>query len=273
MSVKKNTIKKNTNTTNKKYKRIIFSRIFYKSIRISRIILYFVSFISIILFSIYFYKEDVFVKLKNSFSLQISNLLYKNICDNVEINGVDRADINKIQWCVDKFCALENKNDMTDLMLDLKTGIWINNVYIKREIPNTLKINIEEYIPFAVLNHFNNIDLLDANGEIIPIADNEKRKYLNMLTIVGDGSLEHINGLFNMLSTNQSLFNRIKRVIRIGNRRWNLVLDNGIIVQLPEHNMIDAWNNLDKILSIDGVEINVKIIDMRNKDKIFIEEK
>ena len=37
--------------------------------------------------------------------------------------------------------------------------------------------------------------------------------------------------------------------------------------------MIDAWNNLDKILSIDGVEINVKIIDMRNKDKIFIEEK
>ena len=68
------------------------------------------------------------------------------------------------------------------------------------------------------------------------------------------------SGFENRISAEHLQKGETVKVIRIGNRRWNLVLDNGIIVQLPEHNMIDAWNNLDKILSIDGVEINVKII-------------
>ena len=42
---------------------------------------------------------------------------------------------------------------------------------------------------------------------------------------------------------------------------------------MPEKNVIDAWSKLDKILSIRGSEIDLKVIDLRNDDKIFLEER
>ena len=41
---------------------------------------------------------------------------------------------------------------------------------------------------------------------------------------------------------------------------------------MPEKNIINAWDKLDKILSINGSEIGIKSIDLRNSDKIFLEE-
>ena len=96
--------------------------------------------------------------------------------------------------------------------------------------------------------------------------------YYNLIFITGDGAKENIYGLFNMLSTKPYLFGRIKSIIRIGNRRWNFELDNGIIIKMPENDIIEAWEKLDKIISIKGSEINIKSIDLRNKDKILLEE-
>ena len=41
---------------------------------------------------------------------------------------------------------------------------------------------------------------------------------------------------------------------------------------MPEENLMTAWTRLDEILSINGSEIDIKSIDLRNSNKVFIEK-
>lgn len=270
MSIKKTKIKKNKKRITKKNAGLIILMLkFFKVFKIIFTIL--ILLLTIILFT-YLYKSSIFVRFINKVEFKYSNLFYDNICSNVEINGVDKANIYNIQNKIYNFCSLEDKNDLNLLLNELKQDPWIKNISIKRKLPNTLEITVDEYLPFAIWKDDNNIELIDEQGIIINIDERERRGYYNLLIVTGQDSKENIYSLFNMLSSNPNLFSRIRSAIRIGKRRWNFELDNGILVKMPENNLLDAWNKLDKILSIRGSEINLKCIDLRNNDKVFLEE-
>lgn len=260
--------------SNKKFskKNIGFILFYLKVLKIFKI------FLAIILVSLtaYFifvmYKNNIVDKTIEMLSLEYSKFIYKDICNNIEINGINKANVEKIDNEIYNFCNLENKNDLMPLLNRIMTDPWIKNINIRRELPNTLHINIEEYLPFAMWKNGNDLHIIDENGKIIMIDEREKRGYFNLIIVAGDGAKENIYSLFNLLSSNPSLFSRIKSALRIGERRWNLELDNGIIVKMPEKDELDAWGKLNKILSIRGSEIGLKTIDLRNKDKIFLEE-
>ena len=217
-------------------------------------------------------KEKTFNEFKEKLVLTYSKLIYKNICTDIEINGVKMVNIKTIERKLREFCDLENKNDLFILAKSLEIDPWIKNISIKRKLPDTLIINIEEYLPFAIWKTNEDIHLIDEEGKIISISDKEKSKFLHLIVVAGEDSKNNIDSLFNMLSSNPTLFSRIKSAIFVGKRRWNLELDNGIIIKMPEKNIINAWDKLDKILSINGSEIGIKSIDLRNSDKIFLEE-
>lgn len=262
--------KKNTQRVSKK--NIGLKIFFLKVFRIFKIIFT----ISIVAITIWFflllYKNNIFKRFANDVPFLYSKAFNKNICNNLEINGIDKADFFKIKLNIHNFCELDNKNNLNILLDKIKEDPWIKNVSIRRILPNTLEINVEEYSPFAILKTNDKYELIDENGVVINISEREKRGYYNLIFISGNGAKENIYGLFNLLSTKPYLFGRIKSIIRIGNRRWNFELDNGIIVKMPENDIIDAWEKLDKIISIKGSEINIKSIDLRNSDKIFLEE-
>ena len=217
-------------------------------------------------------KEKTFNEFKEKLVLTYSKLIYKDICTDIEINGVKMVNIKTIERKLREFCDLENKNDLFILAKSLEIDPWIKNISIKRKLPDTLIINIEEYLPFAIWKTNGDIHLIDEEGKIISISDKEKSKFLHLIVVAGEDSKNNIDSLFNMLSSNPTLFSRIKSAIFVGKRRWNLELDNDIIIKMPEKNIINAWDKLDKILSINGSEIGIKSIDLRNSDKIFLEE-
>ncbi len=270
MSTKKTKIKKNKKRITKKNAGLIILLLkFFKVFKI--IFTIFILLLAIYFFS-FLYKNSVFTKFITDIQLLYSKTLYKNVCVNVEINGVDKASIYNIQDKVYNFCSLEDKNDLNLLLKELKEDPWIKNISIKRTLPNTLEITIDEYLPFAIWKNNNNIQLIDEQGTTINISEREKRGYYRLLIVMGDGSKENIYSLFNMLSSNPTLFSKIRSAIRVGKRRWNFELDNGTIIKMPENNVLDAWNKLDKILSIKGSEINLKTIDLRNNDRVFLED-
>ncbi|HSQ97334.1 MAG TPA: cell division protein FtsQ/DivIB [Rickettsiales bacterium] len=243
-----------------------------KIFRIFKIVLTILILIFILYISLFLYRNNIFKSFKKESELLYSKTFNKDICVNVEISGVDKANIYEIQNKIYNFCNLDNKNDLNILLNELKKDPWIKEIIIRRVLPNTLQITIEEYLPFAIWKNGDNIQLIDEQGKTIEISEREKRGYYNLLLVTGDGSKENIYSLFNMLSSNPELFSRIKSALRIGNRRWNFELDNRIIVKMPENDLLKAWEKLDKILSIRGSEINLKVIDLRNQDRIFLEE-
>ncbi len=266
----KKQIKKPKKTNKKNLGLVLFCLKVFKIFKIffNIFLVFFVVYASIML-----HKNNTITKLKNNLALAYSKVIYKNICVNIEINGVERSNVENIREKIYDFCELENKNNIGKLLNEINEDPWIKNISIKRKLPNTLKIEIEEYLPFAILNYDNSLHLIDENGIIIQISEKEKRAYYNLLIVAGEGSKENIYSLFNLLSSNPNLFSRIKSALRISERRWNLILDNGILIKMPEKNVIDAWSKLDKILSIRGSEIDLKVIDLRNDDKIFLEER
>lgn len=259
---------KKINRINKK--NIGLTLIYLRALKIFKVLFTVLVIALTIYLTVILYKNSA--KLKKGTSLAYSKLIYNNICGNIEINGVSRADTEKIQNDIYEFCNLEDKNDMNPLLNKINEDPWVKDITIKRKLPNTLEIQIEEYLPFAIWKNGNRLHLIDENGEIIKISEREKRSYYNLLIVAGEGSKENIYSLFNLLASNPSLFSRIKSALRIGERRWNLELDNGIIIKMPEKDALDAWNRLDKLLSIKGSEIDLTVIDLRNKDKIFLEE-
>ena len=253
-------------------KNVEFYIIAIKIYKIFRIMITIISlFVLIYLFSI-LYKHNSFKKFYSQCNSFLSDTFYSNICSNVDIIGVDRSNINTIKEEVYNYCKLYNKNNLNNLLEKLKNDPWIKNITIRRKLPNSLIVDIDEYLPFAMWKNGDQINLIDENGKIIEINEDEKKEYYNLIIVAGENSKENIYGLFNLLSSNPELFLRIKSAIMIGKRRWNLELDNGILIKMPEKNILDAWFKLDKILSIKGSEIGLKTIDLRDSDKVFLEE-
>ena len=264
---------KKKNTVKRKNRRNLEKTLFYlKVAKILRIFFHLFVFVSIIYIIILFIKEDTLIKLKNNLSNMYSNLIYNNICTNIEINGVEMVNVKDLEEKIYDFCSLDNKNNLSLLAKNILSDPWVKNLSIKREIPDTLIINIEEFLPFAIWKTDNNIHLIDEEGKIILIPERDVRKFSYLIVVAGDGAKDNIYSLFNILSSNSSLFSRIKSALFIGKRRWNLELDNGIIVKMPEEGLMTAWTRLDEILSINGSEIDIKSIDLRNSNKVFIEK-
>lgn len=264
-----------TKSKNKKNKRRNIDLVMFRlrALKILKIVFNIVVFVSTIFMLKILFQSDIPKKIKEKLSQNYSKIVLKDICVSLEINGIERADMYKLQKKIHDFCEQDNKNDMQKLLNEITDDPWIKEVSIKRKLPNTLSIKIEEYLPFAIWKSGEKLHLIDETGKIIRIQEKERRGYYNLLVVAGEGSKENIYGLFNLLSSNPALFSKIKSGLRIGKRRWNLELDSGVIVKMPEKDVIDAWYKLDKLISIPGSEINLRIIDLRNEDKVFLEEK
>ena len=65
--------------------------------------------------------------------------------------------------------------------------------------------------------------------------------------IVGGDAPDEAPALFTLLAAQPRLSKRVRAAVRVGARRWNLRLDNGIDIQLPEENASDAWARLAEL--------------------------
>jgi hypothetical protein len=198
-----------------------------------------------------------------------------NICSKLIINGIKHANYGRIQNHINDYCS---GNNMVIEVLKQKIieDPWIRDLYIQRKFPNSLKIYIIEYNPFALLiGKDNSTQLIDEYGTVINIIQDDMTKFSHLLVITGDNFKSEINNLFNMLSIYYNIAENLAKIERVGNRRWNLVLKNNVIIKMPEENddIFDAWIVLDKIFSIYGFDIDLREIDLRIKDKVFLKYK
>ncbi len=224
------------------------------------------------------YKEkhikQILDKTEFYFKKQIFNINY-NICNRLIVNGIKFSDLQKIQELVNNYCL---KQDITieDLRTEILKNPWIKDVFIQKKFPNSLLINIVEYNPFAItINDKKQLKLIDEFGNIINIDDKETKKFNHLFMITGENFKSEVNNLFNLLSIYYDIARKATRAKRIGNRRWDLILNNNIIVKLPEEddNITESWTILDKIMNIYGFDVDLEEIDLRLKDKVFLKYK
>lgn len=152
---------------------------------------------------------------------------------------------------------------------------WVKTVSLKRVLPNTLIIEVEEKSAFALWMIDNEKLLIDENGIVLNKVEEISLNTMKSLPFVfGKNANENLSNLVKELKQQPELFSQITAFEFVSGRRWNVYLKNQIQVKLPQENVSNAWKRLEKIQKRDELlDRNIKYIDLRVQDRIFISEK
>ena len=83
------------------------------------------------------------------------------------------------------------------------------------------------------------LEALDATGHRVgPIGQREDRP--NLPFVVGDGADDHVPEALALVQSAARVLPNVLGLVRVGARRWDLVLENGPRIQLPEHDALTA---------------------------------
>lgn len=146
---------------------------------------------------------------------------------------------------------------------------WVKTARIERRLPDTLVIEINERKPFVLWQHRQRLALIDNEGVVLTAED--LGNYGDRLIVVGPHAHEEAYDLVRFLEAEPSIFEKTESAIHIGDRRWDLKLENDILVRLPENEMGLALSHLAKMHREENILAkDITLIDMRISDKIVI---
>lgn len=147
---------------------------------------------------------------------------------------------------------------------------WIDSVTVSRRLPDTIVVAIKERQPAALWQYQKKISLIDAQGYVL--SQDNLDTYNDLPLVVGEHAPENVLALLGLLRAEPEIAEMLTAAVRVGNRRWDLQLQNGLLVKLPEENVELALRKLalshkNKNL----LERDLKQIDLRIPEKLVIE--
>ena len=151
---------------------------------------------------------------------------------------------------------------------------WIASAEIHRRYPDAIFVTLVEKRPFALWQAPADahgeapIWVVERNGRLITTHDIEKFRRLPKL--VGAGAPVAAADLVDAVATHRAIAARIAAYARQSERRWNLILDDGVVVQLPETGWQKELDALEHLI-IDGgiLERDITEIDLRSPTHYF----
>ena len=226
----------------------------------------------LITFFYYFkYKDLILEQLvlnKNRFLLEFK----KNIKPNFIILGNNYLDAKSLTYELKtKLDAAENSNYLNLISNTLKEKNLIKKFIISKTSNNLLTIKIEEKNVIGLLKIENNDYLIDESNNIIKIKITPK--LLHLPVFIGKNSNKNANVILNLIRESNINLNYLYFSL-VDNRRWNINLNNGVKILLPETKVLDTLKLLKKIDSKYNV-LNGKFveIDLRIYGKFFLKPK
>lgn len=146
---------------------------------------------------------------------------------------------------------------------------WVRSAAVERRLPDELYVRLVEHQPLAVWQHRHTFQVINQDGEVIPGARVED--FPSLPQVVGDGAPRAAAELVDMLAGEHDLASHVIASVRVGGRRWNLELDNGIEIALPEDAPNAAWHRLAALDRRDRLlEREITSVDMRLSDRLVL---
>lgn len=130
-----------------------------------------------------------------------------------------------------------------------------------------LQISIVERTPALVWRTREGLELLDETGAIVRPAET-RAAYPDLPLVAGEGADQAAAEALALLRAAGPLGSRVRGLVRISQRRWDLVLDRGQRIQLPQKQPVQA---LERVLLMhkaqDLLERDLALVDMRLADR------
>ncbi|MEM9013454.1 MAG: cell division protein FtsQ/DivIB [Pseudomonadota bacterium] len=135
---------------------------------------------------------------------------------------------------------------------------------VRAEADGTLSIAIVERMPVAIWRHAGRLTLIDRDGiGVAKLASRRDRPDLPLL--VGEGAGDAVPEAARILAATGPLTPRVRGLVRLGARRWDLVLDRGQRILLPEEAPVAALRHVialhhaEEILDRDILHVDMRM--------------
>ena len=151
---------------------------------------------------------------------------------------------------------------------------WVRDARIARHWPDRLVITVAVRHPAAVLTDEEGGILIAADGTHLGPVSNAAQVD-GLLRIAGAGAAEAVGELLAWQTRYPALFAHLDHAVRVGGRRWDLVLNGGLHILLPEEgNGYGPEQALVRLIDLDRQDRllarALSRIDLRLADRIFL---
>jgi cell division protein FtsQ len=119
---------------------------------------------------------------------------------------------------------------------------WVRDVTVARELPRTLRVRLVEHQPAARWHDGSRQVLVSEAGVVIPVPSSPRFAKLPLLW--GNGAPKRAKEILGILASEPALLSRVSYAELVRERRWDVHLEGGVAVRLPEQEPEKAWRRL-----------------------------
>lgn len=157
--------------------------------------------------------------------------------------------------------------DLDALRAKIESLDAVASVEVRVRSGGVLQVVLTERVPVAVWRTETGLQLLDGTGHrVAGLGAREDRGDLPL--VAGQGADKAMDEALAILAAAAPLTHRVRGLIRVGDRRWDIVLDRNERIELPAENPVAA---VERLLALDQAEKlldrDLTAIDLRNQDR------
>ena len=172
--------------------------------------------------------------------------------------------LNTINFKNKSFFTLDLK-EVSSQILTIKE---IESVKLEKQINGEIHLSVQEKKPISLWIKNNKEFLIDENGGILEI---EKNFFSNLLKVKGKSANVNASSILKTIDTFPTIKKKLHLLEFISQYRWNLYLDENIIVKLPYKDIEKALRFLSDLFINKRLDIQrFNIIDMRVNGRVFL---
>ena len=143
----------------------------------------------------------------------------------------------------------------------------VKSASVSLDLGGAVRVSVVQREPVLLWRSHGRIDLLDAAGHRVAGIDRRDGRS-DLPLVAGDGADKAVPEALALFQAAAPIGQRVRGLTRQGERRWDVVLDRGQIIQLPETRPVAA---LERVLALqDARDIlgrDVELIDMRRPER------
>jgi len=153
--------------------------------------------------------------------------------------------------------------DLTELREQITQINGVKQANVRVRPGGVLQIDVTPRVPVAVWRNAEGLALVDNTGaHVTEVA--QRQDHPNLPLIAGDKAIEHVPEALKLFAAANVLGERLRGLVRVGQRRWDVVLDRDQRIMLPEENAVQA---LERVIALEGAQEvltrDVARVDMR----------
>jgi cell division protein FtsQ len=151
----------------------------------------------------------------------------------------------------------------------LMANPWIADAAVLKLYPDRLQITVTERQAYALWQKDGHVNVIAADGTVLePYVE---ARYVNLPLVVGRGAERRAKDFLAIIDRYPDIRTMLRASILVAERRWNLRLDSGIDVRLPETGIEEA---LDRLVQLDRdkklLSRDITAVDLRLPDRVSV---